>query len=129
MDSSHNAWSDEKVETIMGNLLRAGVLLSAFIVFLGGLIYLARHGTAIPSYQVFRGEPADLRTLNGIVGDAFSLSGRGIIQLGLLLLIATPIARVMFSVYAFARQRDWIYVGFTLVVLALLTYSLVGSHP
>jgi uncharacterized membrane protein len=43
-------------------------------------------------------------------------------------LIATPIARVMFSVYAFARQRDWLYVCFTLVVLALLVYSLAWGR-
>ena len=45
-------------------------------------------------------------TLSGIVQDVLALQGRGIIQLGLLLLIATPIARVAFSVAAFAFQRD-----------------------
>ena len=82
----------------------------------------------MPSYQMFRGEPADLRSLGGIVGDALSLRGRGIIQLGLLLLIATPVARVAFAVFAFARQRDWIYVTVSLIVLSLLIYSLVFSH-
>jgi uncharacterized membrane protein len=48
-------------------------------------------------------------------------------QLGLLLLIATPIARVMFSAVAFAMERDRMYVGFTLIVLAVLLYSLFGS--
>ena len=46
--------------------------------------------------------------------------GRALIQLGLLLLIATPVARVAFSVFAFERQRDWTYVGITLFVLAVL---------
>ena len=48
-------------------------------------------------------------------------------QLGLLLLIATPIARVMFSAVVFAIDRDRMYVGFTLLVLAVLLYSLFGS--
>lgn len=79
------------------------------------------------AYHVFRGEPGDLRLVRGIVSDALELRGRGLIQLGLLLLIATPIARVVFSVATFIRQRDWLYVGITIIVLALLTYSLAGS--
>jgi len=121
------SWSDEKVETIMGNLLRAGVMLAAAVVLAGGLIYLLRHGAAQPGYHVFRGEPADLRSIRGIVAEAVTLRGRGIIQLGLLLLIATPIARVAFSVYAFARQGDRIYIVVTLIVLTLLLYGLAGS--
>ncbi len=124
MAQMRNSWSDEKMETMMGNLLRAGVILAAAVVLVGGLIYLVRHGSSQPSYQMFRGEPADLRTLCGIWGDAISFRGRGIIQLGLLLLILTPVARVGFSVYAFARQRDWTYVTFTLIVLGLLIYGL-----
>jgi uncharacterized membrane protein len=74
------------------------------------------------------GEPTDLRTLSGIVKDALAFRGRGLIQLGLLLLIATPLARVAFSVVAFAIQRDRLYVGVTLIVLAVLIYSLMGGH-
>jgi len=74
------------------------------------------------------GEPTDLRTLSGIVRDALALRGRGIIQLGLLLLIATPVARVAFSVAAFAIQRDRLYVVVTLMVLAILLYSLTSGQ-
>ena len=80
----------------------------------------------VPGYHAFRGEPDPLRTIRGIILEARSLSGPGLIQLGLLLLIATPIARVVFSVFGFARQRDRLYVLITLVVLLLLTYSLMG---
>jgi uncharacterized membrane protein len=52
---------------------------------------------------------------------------RGVIQLGLLLLIATPIGRVVFSVIGFVRQRDWLYVAITLLVLRLLLYSLMSG--
>ena len=53
--------------------------------------------------------------------------GRGLIQLGLLMLISTPIARVAFSIVGFAMERDRMYVTFTLVVLLILLYSLLGS--
>ena len=117
----------EKMDNVVGNLLRTGVALSGAIVFAGGLVYLIRHGREMPAYHVFRGEPADLRTLPGIVQDACSLRGRGIIQLGLLLLIATPIARVAYLVYAFARQGDRLYALIALIVLLLLTCGLASG--
>jgi uncharacterized membrane protein len=122
-----NTWNDRKVEEIIGTLLRTGVLLSATIVLLGGVIYLARHGTSAADYRVFRGEPSELRQIRGIVHSAISLRGRGIIQLGLLLLIATPVARVIFSIFAFAAEKDRLYVGFASVVLVILLFSLLGS--
>ncbi len=115
---------DERIEQLLGNLLRAGVLLSAAVVLLGGVIFLVRHGAKEVDLRVFRGEPAALRSPVGIVEEALDFSGRGLIQLGLLLLIATPVARVLFSVCAFARERDFLYVVFTLIVLAVLLGSL-----
>lgn len=120
-------WTDKKIEDIVGNLLRVGVLVSAFVVLLGGAIYLARHGRSPANYRVFQGEPADFRRIGGILKQAFALSGRGIIQLGLLLLIATPVARVAFAVWGFAEEGDRMYVTFTVIVLVILLYSLVGS--
>lgn len=120
-------WTDQRVEEIIGNLLRTGVMLSAAIVLIGASIFLMRHGMAPADYRVFKGEPTDLRTVHGIVEKSLHLSGRGIIQLGLLLLIATPVARVAFAIYGFAAEGDRLYVGFTIVVLAVLLYSLVGG--
>jgi uncharacterized membrane protein len=105
-----------------------GVTLAAAVVLFGGTIYLVRHGLAAPQFHVFKGEPTDLRTISGIVKDALTYQGRGLIQFGLLLLIATPIARVAFSVAAFALQGDRLYVVVTLIVLAVLIYSLAGGH-
>lgn len=120
-------WNDERIEVIIGTLLRVGVILAASVVALGGVIYLARHGHEVADYRTFHNEPEDLKTIAGIVHSALSGSGRGIIQLGLLLLIATPIARVIFSALAFALERDWLYVTITLIVLAILLYSLLAS--
>ena len=120
-------WTDRRVENIIGNLLRAGVLLSALVVLAGGAIFLLRHGGSPADYRVFHGEPSQLSHVAGIVRGALGLSGRGLIQLGLLLLIATPVARVAFSIFGFAAEKDWMYVGFTTVVLLILLYSLVGS--
>jgi len=120
-------WTDQKVEIIIANLLRAGVTLAAAMVLVGGVGFLVRHGFEPANYRVFAGEPSDLRNWKGIVRVALAFRGRGIIQLGLLMLIATPVARVAFSVFAFAAERDWLYVGFATFVLIVLLYSLVGS--
>ena len=120
-------WTDRKVEDLVGNLLRAGVLVSALVVLVGAVVYLARHGGDPADYRVFHGEPNQLRTIPGVLQEAFSFQGRGIIQLGLLLLIATPVARVALSIVGFAAERDRMYVSFALIVLAILFYSLFGS--
>src|SRR5512147_2535787 len=127
MPQSRRPWSDEKVEEIVGNLLRSGVIASAIFVLAGGIIYLIRYGANLPEYSIFRGEPAEFRSVEGILKAAFALRSRGLIQLGLLLLIATPVARVVFSIFAFALQRDRIYIVVTLIVLAVLIYSLAGG--
>jgi uncharacterized membrane protein len=125
--STTRNWTDKNIEEIVGTLLRVGVSLSAFVVSIGAAIYLARHGGEPANYRVFHGEPSDLRSLSGIVRDAFHLRGRGIIQLGLLLLIATPVARVAFSIWGFAEEHDRLYMVFTGIVLIVLLYSLLGS--
>jgi uncharacterized membrane protein len=126
---SHEAWTDRRIEEMVAGLLRFGVVLAAAVVLLGGIVYLSRHGREQPHYGVFRGEPTDLRSVAGIAREAAALSGRGLIQLGLLLLMATPVARVAFSAVAFGLQKDRTYVVVTLVVLTLLVLSLTGHTP
>jgi uncharacterized membrane protein len=121
------AWGDRRLEVILGNLLRTGVLLSAAVVLLGGSVYLWRHAHEPANYRVFQGEPSEYRSISGVIRSVLNGRGRGLIQLGLLFLIATPIARVAFSIAGFAMERDWMYVGFTVVVLTVLLYSLLGS--
>jgi uncharacterized membrane protein len=121
--------SNEQLDIVVSRLLRTGVALSAAIVFVGGSMFLVRHGLEMPDYRVFRGEPADLRSVRGIFHDALALRGRAVIQLGLLLLIATPVARVAYLVFAFARQRDRLYSTIALIVLVLLAYGWFGPQP
>ena len=97
------------------------------MVLIGGVLYLVHSGHQRPHYHVFHGEPSDLRSPSGVVREALSGRADAIIELGLLLLILTPIARVVFSVVAFARERDLMYVIMTLVVLTLLLYGLLAG--
>ncbi|MBD2519727.1 DUF1634 domain-containing protein [Nostoc sp. FACHB-973] len=120
-------FSERQFEILVGNLLRYGVIIATVIVFIGGVFYLIRHGSEAPNYQIFHGEPPYFRSPEGVATAAFSDRRRGIIQLGLLLLIITPVARVAFSLFAFMRQRDTTYIIVTLIVLAGLLISLTGN--
>ncbi|HEV3418178.1 MAG TPA: DUF1634 domain-containing protein [Pirellulales bacterium] len=121
-------WTDERTEQLIGNLLRIGVIVAASVVLIGGGVYLARHGTEPAVRRLFNGEPADLTTPSGIVADARSLQGRGLIQLGILLMIAVPVLRVLCSIGSFALERDWTYVVITLTAFLILCYSLFGGQ-
>lgn len=101
--------------------------MSAAVVIIGGAFYLLRHGMEHPHYGVFRGEPADLRTLGGIISDILSFHSRGVIELGVLLLLGTPVARVALSVLGFLREKDYTYVTISLVVLIILLFAISGG--
>lgn len=119
---------DQRLDQVLGNLLITGVALSALVVLTGAVIYLFRHAGQHPEYGVFHGEPASFRTVRGILKSCTEWSGRGLVQLGLLLLIATPVTRVALSLLAFLRQRDLLYCAFTLIVLGVLLFSLMGHR-
>jgi uncharacterized membrane protein len=128
MEEQRGPGRDRFMERLVSTVLRVGVSLSVLVVLAGGAIYLSRHGSETASYHVFRGEPVEMRSLSGIGGMALEGSGRGLIQLGVLLLILTPVARVAFSAIGFGRERDRLYVLITLIVLAVLIRNLVGGH-
>lgn len=126
MENNGSGMSDQRIDLIIGNLLRVAVIISAVFVLAGAVIYLWRHGHEMPDYGVFAGVPKNLRGLKEIMESAWQIRSVGIIQLGLLLLIFTPVARVAFSIIAFLLERDYMYVVFTLIVLTVLLLSVTG---
>jgi uncharacterized membrane protein len=122
----HSSTEDTAVERLVSIVLRGGVLVAAAVTAAGGVLYLLRHGGERVDYRVFSGEPASLRSLSGIVFGAANFRAEWIIAAGLLLLIATPIARVAVLLAVFLRERDRLYVAVSAVVLAILLLSLFG---
>jgi uncharacterized membrane protein len=123
--ASGHAPAEEHVEQMVGNLLRIGVLVAAAVALGGGIAFMLHHGALVPDHSVFRGQPEMLSTLTGVVAGAVALQPAAIVQLGIVLLIATPVARVLLTLIAFAVQRDWMYVLISAIVLVLLAYSLI----
>ncbi|MDF5727053.1 MAG: DUF1634 domain-containing protein [Rhizonema sp. PD38] len=117
-------FSERRFEQFIGNLLRVGVFLASMLVLIGGIFYLINHGGETVNYQFFRGESTEFRSLPEVATSVLLGRRRGLIQLGLLLLIATPVMRVACSLLAFVRQQDYTYAIITLIVLFGLGYSL-----
>jgi len=118
---------DARIELLVGRLLQAGVSLAAAVVSLGAIVYLVKHGSEQIDYKMFHAQPLELRTLTGVMREAAAFDGGAIIQLGMLLLIATPILRVASAAYGFARQGNRRYVAITSAVLGILSYGLLAS--
>jgi uncharacterized membrane protein len=117
--------SDKRLENLIGDLLRSGVLLAAAIVFVGGVMYLAQSGHDLVHYSVFQPAAAELRSIGTIFQGAFHFQSGALIQLGVVLLIITPIARVALAMVGFWLERDRLYTAVSAIVLAILFVSLM----
>lgn len=122
------------IQQLIGNTLRWGVILACLLATIGGVYYLVQHGLdPMPNYSSFDATAAAAQThfttfsglWQGILhGDAASC-----IQVGVIVLILTPIARVVLSFFDFIVEQDWLYVAITAIVLAIIiSNSLGGSH-
>jgi uncharacterized membrane protein len=119
---------DQKLEIAIGRMLRVGVSIAAAVILLGGLLYLRHPGSPAPDYTHFHAAPAEALSIRGTFSGVARGSALSIIQLGVLLLIATPVVRVIFALIGFARERDHLYTWVSAVVLAILVFSLLHSR-
>jgi uncharacterized membrane protein len=126
-DRPRSKWTDERVEGILGTLLQSGVIVSGLVVLAGGILFMLRYGHDIVRYADFVAERESLQSIRDIGRNALHGDARDIVECGLLLLIATPVARVVFSIIGFALARERLYVVLTLIVLLILLYSLFGG--
>jgi uncharacterized membrane protein len=115
---------DKDIQFILGTLLRLGVVLSMIVVLIGGVVYLQSHGNSLVDYRHFTSERADLTSIQAIFSGLLSFNGKAIIQFGIVLLIFTPISRVILSVFSFLLEKDYMYVIIGLIVLSIILFSL-----
>lgn len=116
--------TDEKLEIFIGRGLQIGVLLAAAVVLAGGILYLVHASGPRPDYSHFKGVAEALRTPSGMWHGMLHGDAGSVIQLGLLILIATPVARVIFAAGGFLLERDRLYFWVSATVFAVLMYSL-----
>ncbi len=118
-----------RVEILISNLLRIGVLLSLAFIVGGTILSLARHPEYLSqgiSFRNFIGtnDPV-VHSLNEVVAGLASFSGQSIVTVGIVFLIATPVMRVGVSIFTFIYQHDRLYVLITTTVFSLLLLSFV----
>ena len=106
-------------------ILRTGVIVSAVLIFFGGILFSFQHPDAVFSFKSFNGEPEWLHIASSVFSGALEFKSMAVIQLGILVLISTPIIRVIFSFIEFLLHRDWMFVVITAVVICALFYSLL----
>jgi uncharacterized membrane protein len=121
-------FKDKDIQVLIGWVLRAGVFLSMTIVIIGGVVYLYRHGHTIENYSKFKGIPSFVQTFGGIINGILTFRGRAIIQAGIILLIATPVIRVVFSAIGFILEKDYLYTGITFIVLLIIFISALSGQ-
>ena len=119
---------DKDIQVIIGWILRGGVATSMILVFIGGIFFVYRHGYSIPDYRTFKGVPVFIHDFGGIINGVITFKGQAIIQLGIILLIATPIIRVAFSAVGFLLEKDYLYTFITLIVLLIILASMISGY-
>lgn len=111
----------------LAKLLTAGTLLAAFLGIVGVIMALATKTVAThASLREFHGAAGAYRTPGSIFSNALALDAKAIMQFAALVLIATPVMRVLATFILFAKHKDWLFVAVSAIVLCGLALGLVG---
>jgi uncharacterized membrane protein len=115
---------DKDVQQLLGTLLRVGVIISSGVILLGGIIFFSTQANEVVSFANFNPEQTKFSSFSTIFEGLKTFDGLAIVQFGVLLLIFTPIARVVFSIFSFLIEKDYMYVVIGIIVLCVIITSL-----
>jgi uncharacterized membrane protein len=116
-----------RMELWISRVLLYGVLLAGLITMIGLIVFVVRGGIGGESLSDLVDQQKHAASFGSILHGVAKLNGKSIIQLGLFVLILTPISRVAMSLFFFVRERDRVYVAITGIVLCILLGGLIGS--
>ncbi len=123
---------NEDMSGILGNALRYGVILASAVIALGFLVFLARFALQSDSsfiqYYPNRVPHGNFSvSLTSLISGLISFNPFSIIELGLLILLATPVSRVLLSIFLFGFEHDRRYVYITTGVLLILLFAMLAT--
>lgn len=124
----HFTWGDPDMELVISRIMRYGIVVASVIVIIGAITFLSNYGQEKPQYSTFTGQPKELTNVFRIISSLSSTSGRGLIEFGMVVLIAIPVLRVAFSIASFIVEKDRVYIIITSIVFILLLFSLFGQQ-
>lgn len=117
-------FGEKDFQYIIGNLLRYGVWTSLSVAFIGGIVYLFGHSTDIENYSVFHENDRNIfEVISAVYNGAIQGNGESLIFVGIILLFLTPVLRVILSLFSFLLEKDYLYVGITLIVILIILIS------
>ena len=117
-------FGERDFQQLIGNLLRYGVWISLAVAFLGGIVYLSSHGTETVNYATFiENDRSIFQVVSQVFEGIATFQGESLIFLGIILLFLTPVLRVILSLFSFLLEKDYLYVGITLVVILIIGVS------
>ena len=118
-------FGEKDFQTIIGNLLRYGVWISLSVAFIGGIVYLMNHGSQIEDYSVFKENDRNIfEVIAAVYNGAIQGNGESLIFTGIIFLFMTPVLRVLLSLFSFLLEKDYLYVGITLIVIMIIIISI-----
>lgn len=119
-------FTDADLNRSVGNLLRAGVILSV-LISLAGFVKLFMEGFKMPhNYELLETPDADV--LREFWKGLQQMKGVAIIQLGILILIFTPLMRLIFALIGYLKEKDYTYVVISLIVLGIMVFSFLTGY-
>ncbi|MGN6640929.1 MAG: DUF1634 domain-containing protein [Mucilaginibacter sp.] len=127
-DNLKKKFRDTDMQIAIGWILRIGVIVSMVVVSIGGVLFIYRHGHSVPNYHTFTKIPDFISEPRGILLGVLNFKGQAIIQLGIILLVATPVLRVIFAAIGFLIEKDYLYVLISVMVLLIITISMISGH-
>ena len=121
------------MQILISRTLRWGVTIASVLAFIGGIFYFLQHGaepldaSKYGSFSYADTQNPATTPLTGILQGAWAGNSESLIQLGVIALLLTPIMRVVLSLFDFMKQRDWLYVGITAFVLAVIVFNSIAE--
>ena len=120
-------YGDRPMELWISRVLLFGVVLSGAIIFAGLALFLAKGSASGESLSDLVDQQKMALDFGAVLRGIGRADGKSLIQVGLFVLILTPISRVAMSLFFFLRERDRVFVAITAVVLCILLGGLIGS--
>ena len=122
------AFTDLDLNRSVGNLLRLGVILSVTTSIIG-FIKLFTEGFEMPkSYKLLNTATTSEKVWGQFWHSLLNLEGLAIIQLGILMLIFTPLMRIVFALIGYFKEKDYTYVIISFIVLTIMVISFLTGY-
>lgn len=115
--------TDKNMQHTLANVLRIGVWLATATIALGGIVFLHSKAHTKIVFDVFKPHDATYISVATILSGLKVADGLAIVQLGIFLLILTPVVRVLFAVVGFLKEKDYLYVAIGTLVLLIIFLS------